>query len=999
MQTGLRAGFRLTRGRLLASASLLATAASLSNPTPAEAVQCIPINASATVQGPTGCVTWGGGNLTLSSNGALTDYGVSPLTANTPGGTLLNHGRLVAINTVTSGFDAYVAGLLNTGTITTITSTGTITGSGTINGGSIAASGGNVIAGITNNGGRIGSLSNSGAISGAGTINVSGAPSGGAMPNIIAGIANLAGTFDSISNFGTISYSGTAQDGQSGNAAIFNKATIYGLYNLAGGAITAQDTGASDFAYGIQNHDGGFIGGILNNAGALISGKGAGILNSGTIGALINNGTIQGTTNAIVNTSTGTLNTIANTGVIAGNIINQSVRNLTITGGAGTIVGGTLTGSSGGIGAADKGTLSSSTADFVFASGNILLNSDVDVTGHALVNSANLTLANPLSLTGTYVSDGGTLNGGTLTSTGLYDLRSGSVVSVLAGSASLTKSTNGTATLSGANTYSGPTTISGGTLAVNGSIVSAVTVNAGGTLGGNGTVGATTVNGGTLAPGNSIGLLTVSGNLAFTAGSTYAVEVSPSAADRVNVTGTATLGGAKVAASFASGTYVAKQYAIVNATGGISGTFGSKVDTNLPSGFKSSLSYDAENAYLDLALDFTPPATGSSPFPNSGLNPNQSGVANALTNYFNSHGGIPVAFGSLGATGLSQAAGEPATGAQTTTNSAMGQFVSTMADPSPEGRGVSLGAGPSGFASYSSASGKAVDLPTRKLPLAADPDLWRWSVWASGFGGAQFVGADASAGAAANTSRVYGGAVGADYKLTPSTVAGFALAGGATSFNTYGLGSGKSDLFQAGLFIRQHFGQGYLSAALAYGWQDVTTDRSVGGEQLQGRFNVNGWSGRLEGGYRFEVTGMGVTPYAAAQFTAMSLPNYAETALTGTGVFALGYAARDVSTTRSELGLRADTNLTLAGLPLTLRGSVAWVHNFNPSAQAVASFQSLPGSTFLVSGAAVDRNALRTTAIAEFSLTKNISLAATFDGEFAENSRSLGGKGAIRFKW
>ena len=70
-----------------------------------------------------------------------------------------------------------------------------------------------------------------------------------------------------------------------------------------------------------------------------------------------------------------------------------------------------------------------------------------------------------------------------------------------------------------------------------------------------------------LAPGNSIGLLTVQGNLAFTAASTYMVEVSPANADRVNVTGTATLGGATVNASFAAGSYVAKQYTILNATG------------------------------------------------------------------------------------------------------------------------------------------------------------------------------------------------------------------------------------------------------------------------------------------------------------------------------------------------------------------------------------------------------------------------------------------------
>jgi hypothetical protein len=99
------------------------------------------------------------------------------------------------------------------------------------------------------------------------------------------------------------------------------------------------------------------------------------------------------------------------------------------------------------------------------------------------------------------------------------------------------------------------------------------------------------------------------------------IQVSPTS--RTNVTGTATLGGASVAANFMTSSFVQKQYVIVNATGGVSGTFGSLVTTNLPSIFSASLSYDAHDAFLDLTL-------------NSGnLNGNQQNVANALTNAFN----------------------------------------------------------------------------------------------------------------------------------------------------------------------------------------------------------------------------------------------------------------------------------------------------------------------------------------------------------------------------
>jgi uncharacterized protein with beta-barrel porin domain len=74
---------------------------------------------------------------------------------------------------------------------------------------------------------------------------------------------------------------------------------------------------------------------------------------------------------------------------------------------------------------------------------------------------------------------------------------------------------------------------------------------------------------------------------------------------------------------------------------------------------------------------------------------------------------------------------------------------------------------------------------------------------------------------------IYGTAVGADYRLSPDTLAGFALAGGGTNFSVNGAGYGRSDLFQAGAFIRHNLGAAYLSGALAYGWQDVTTDRTL----------------------------------------------------------------------------------------------------------------------------------------------------------------------------
>ena len=78
-------------------------------------------------------------------------------------------------------------------------------------------------------------------------------------------------------------------------------------------------------------------------------------------------------------------------------------------------------------------------------------------------------------------------------------------------------------------------------------------------------------------------------------------------------------------------------------------------------------------------------------------------------------------------------------------------------------------------------------------------------------------------GSSDTTSRVFGTAVGVDYRFSPNTIAGVALGGGGTNFAVNGFGSGRSDLFQVGAFVRHTVGSAYFSAASAYGWQDVTT--------------------------------------------------------------------------------------------------------------------------------------------------------------------------------
>jgi outer membrane autotransporter protein len=176
----------------------------------------------------------------------------------------------------------------------------------------------------------------------------------------------------------------------------------------------------------------------------------------------------------------------------------------------------------------------------------------------------------------------------------------------------------------------------------------------------------------------------------------------------------------------------------------------------------------------------------------------------------------------------------------------------------------------------------------------------------------------------------------------------------------------------------------------------------AGFDQLRAEFNANAYSGRVEGGYRFVtpwIGGVGITPYAAGQFTTFDLPAYAESVVTGAPNFALNYAAKSVTDTRSELGIRTDKSFAMTNSILTLRGRLAWAHDFDPDRSIAATFQALPGASFVVGGAAQAHESALTTASAEMKWMNGWSAAATFEGEFSNVTRSYAGKGVVRYTW
>ena len=1016
--------------------------------------------------------TNGAGILVSNGNAIFTNTGASTVT-----GGILNQGSITAkTGIVVGGLSTVAGGITNSGNIsgsraaidlatigggegaaTTINQqAGTITGAillstlaDTVNvtGGAIS---GNIV-------GQGSSNTVNFALGAGNTFTYANSITGVNAVNVNTGTLQLNGTIGPTAL--TINSAGTLVVGAGGSIAgnvtdkgVFavNRSGVFSYGGIISGTGVFQQLGSGTTVLsGVNTYSGGttISAGVVqvknSTPGTSSSvGTGAVTLNGGTFQAGANNLTFS---NAFaLNTAGGSVDTNSNTLTLSGAMANGNGAGALTKIGAGTLI---LTGTnsySGGT-TITAGTLQLGNGG---TTGSIL--GDVVDNGTFAINHSNtFTFGNAISGTGAFAQNGtgitvltgtNTYGGGTTITAGTLQLgNAGTTGSILgdvvdngtfainhsnaftfggaiSGTGGFAQNGTGTTILTGTSTYSGATSVNAGMLVVNGSIAnSAVTVNSGTALSGTGTVGNTTIAGnggfapGSGAPGTS---MTVSGNLAFQSGALYLVTLNPTTASFANVTGTATLGGATVNAIYANGSYVAKKYTILTATGAVSGAFGPLVNTNLPANFSASLSYDAHDVFLDLTMNFIPP-------PNSGLNQNQQNVANAIVGFFNANGGIPLVFGGLTPAGLTQVAGETATGSQQTTFDAMNKFIGLISDPFITGRGDPLtsSTGAPGFAeendsanayaakdkARSKSERDAYAAIYRKAPPMADTFAQRWSVWAVGFGGSQTTDGNAVLGSNTATSRVYGTAVGADYRFSPFTLAGFALAGGGTNFSVNGLGSGRSDLFQAGAFIRHTVGPAYITGALAYGWQDITTDRTVtiaGVDRLRARFNANAYSGRVEGGYRFVTPWMmGITPYAAGQFTTFQLPAYAEQVLSGANTFALAYGSKSVTASRSELGVRTDKSWAMTDSIFTLRGRFAWAHDFNSDRNIAATFQTLPGASFVVNGAAQAHDAALTTASAEMKWLNGWSAAAAFEGEFSDVTRSYAGKGVVRYAW
>jgi outer membrane autotransporter protein len=691
--------------------------------------------------------------------------------------------------------------------------------------------------------------------------------------------------------------------------------------------------------------------------------------------------------------------------------------NSTITGGAGEAGGfGTTGGGNGGAGvSASSGALIVNTGTITGGTGG------TGGGGSAILGAAGAggvgIIGSALTITNSGMIAGGLSEGGTR-----------------ANAITFTSGINQLTLMPGSAFTGNVVAIGGATLTVTGSGTGAPSmVVQAATLTGTGTVGATMVtSGGTFAPGtvNTPGTsMTVSGTLSLATGSTYQVYVSPAASTMATVSSTATLRGT-VAATFTSGSYLQNSYTILHAAGLGGTTFSTLTTSNLPPGFTASLGYSATNVSLNVTAvlgqtlssgsssssggttssptggttpaDTTPVVTSSSPSTvsyASALNGNQFGVATAINTFFNSGGALPPAFVSLFApTGnnltqaLSQLSGEPMTGGRiagaTLTSGFLGTILDSSSTVDPSNRASIAAAASAPSDACETCDGEPVPAP-------------RWSARTSGFGGVGYTNGNASVGSSSVTANTYGFAAGLDFNYSNEMQFGVSVSSGGSNWWTGGgLGSGTSVTAQLGLSAVLRQGPAYLGLAAAFANHRMTTNRMAVGDALAATFDAQSYGGRAEAGYRFDMRDktVGVTPYGAVQFQLFHMPGYSETDLTGLG-FNLAYGSSNATYTRTEIGTRLDSHVDVAGKPLTLRGRLAWAHDFISSPAVTASFVALPGSSFMVNGTTPATDAALVSVSGEYAIAEQVTVGAKFGGEFSGQAQTCGAMASLRYSW
>jgi outer membrane autotransporter protein len=476
-----------------------------------------------------------------------------------------------------------------------------------------------------------------------------------------------------------------------------------------------------------------------------------------------------------------------------------------------------------------------------------------------------------------------------------------------------------------------------------------------GTLSGTGTVGQVELFNTVISPGgNSVGTLNT-GALDFAGGSSYAVTVAGSVADKIVVNGNANVGGGTVDFTGSVSSCGTLSIPILTTTGTLTGTF--TLGTMLAS---TSLSYDAHNVFLNTSggsgrtfsgfTDTANQASTAAALDALGCgNQPYSAEINALTD-----AQVPGAMDALSGEGHAAIA---ATFVQTS------HYLSDAIDSRIE-------------QAFAALDGRGTVTAFAPGPMLLE-SFANATVWASGYGG---VAAQAANGnAAAINSAASGLVLGADGKVTEDWRMGVIAGLGLTGISS-GSTTGSSLDASVGGYAGAELGVVTIKMGAAYTRHFIGTSRSIVfpgvNDTVTASYQAGTAQAFFEIGKDFDVEGVTVSPFARVLAV-----NHATDAFTETGGAggALSTAASVSNALFVTLGVAAEDKFALTDTMLvTARGSLGWQHAFADAPTVSNSFAG--GGPFMISSVPLASDVAVLSGGLVFDISDAMNLAVSYDG-------------------
>lgn len=540
----------------------------------------------------------------------------------------------------------------------------------------------------------------------------------------------------------------------------------------------------------------------------------------------------------------------------------------------------------------------------------------------------------------------------------------------ISGIGTLNQIAGNTILIADSSAFTGATNVTGGRLAVNGSLAnSLVTVSNGGILGGNGIVGGIVANaGGIIAPGNSIGTLTVNGNIKQAAGSTYQVELtSTGQSDLIKASGTATIAsGAALnvvkldAAPYVLGTH----YTVLEAGGGVSGTYTLTGNTALSAFIGLVAHYDPTHVYLDVQQTKSFAAAGQTPNQRAtGAGAESLGLGNSLFNAI-----IMLPTDAAAQRAFDQLSGEVHASAK-----------SVMVEDSRFVREAALDRLRDAFDTVGAARAPITTYVNGK-PVAASATTDGFALWGRGFGA---WGRSNGDGNAATVRRdISGFFMGADGIVGETWRVGLLGGYSRSTFNVKDRSSsGSSDNYHVGLYGGTTWGNLALRTGTAYTWHDISAGRSVVfpgfGDSLKGNYKAGTAQAFGELGYGINAGIARFEPFANLAYVSLNTKGLRETG----GAAALSSGSSTTDATFTTLGLRASTSFDLNGAIVTAKGMIGWRHAFG-NVTPLSQMRFAGGDAFTIGGVPIARNAAVIEAGLDYQITPAARLGVSYSGQF-----------------